>query len=196
MVPLLVGTDGSQKMSKSLGNYIGVSETPQQIFGKVMSIADSLLIDYFTLLTDVADKELSEFKQALDNNSVNPMDIKKRLAKEIISQLYNDKEAEEAEKHFAKTVQRKEMPDDIREVCLSFVTLAPDPSKPCDIDVSRLLVEAGLAPSRSEAKRLISQGGTFIADSVVETTICHIESGSIIKAGKRRFAKVINSDII
>ena len=196
MVPILTGTDGSQKMSKSLGNYIGVNEPPQQIFGKIMSISDSQLMDYFNLLTDVPYKELGEFKQALCDNSANPMDIKKRLAGEIIAQLYSNNEAAEAEQHFAMIVQNKETPDDIREVRLSFITLAPDPSKPCDIDISRLLVETGLATSRSEAKRLISQGGTAIADSVIDTTICNVESGSIIKAGKRRFAKVINSDIM
>ncbi len=196
MVPILTGTDGSQKMSKSLDNYIGVSEPPQQIFGKVMSIADSQLMDYFELLTDVPDKELKEFRQALDNNSVNPMDVKKRLANEIISQLYNDKEAEAAEKHFARVVQNKEVPEDIPEVRLSFISLEPDPSKPCELDISRLLVETGLVSSRSEAKRLISQGGTVIADKVVDSTIYHVYSGSIIKAGKRRFAKVVNSDIM
>ena len=112
MMPLLVGTDGSQKMSQSLGNYIGIAEPPEQIYGKVMSIADSLIMDYFELLTDVSDEELAEFKKQLADENFNPMALKKRLAREIIVQLYSKKEAAEAEKHFSKVVQKKEVPED------------------------------------------------------------------------------------
>ena len=213
MVPLLVGTDGSQKMSKSLGNYIGVSEPPQQIFGKVMSIADSLLIDYFTLLTDVSEKELAEFKQALEDNTVNPMDIKKRLAREIISQLYNNKEAEEAEKHFFKHVQNKEVPDDIKEIVLTPELLKKIQRRKPIVEMVKLssggkvvtgylvslpilLFEANLVKSKSEAKRLIEQGGVDVDDNTIIECECRIMPGSIIKAGKRRFAKIINSDIM
>ncbi|GAG34153.1 unnamed protein product, partial [marine sediment metagenome] len=89
MTPLLVGTDGSQKMSKSLGNYIGVDEPPNEIYGKVMSIPDSLIMDYFELLTDVADKELGEFRQGLGQETINPMELKKRLGRELVAQLYS-----------------------------------------------------------------------------------------------------------
>ncbi len=187
MVPLLVGTDGSHKMSKSLGNYIGVTEPPEQIFGKVMSIADSLIIDYFNLLTDIPQRELNEFRQALDNNAVNPMDIKKRLAREIISQLYNNKEAEEAEKHFASVVQNKEIPDDIQEFRIKLKEYT---------DIKGLLTLTGLAKSRSEASRLIDQGGVSIDGEKISNGSFKLKSGSIIKAGKRRFAKIIDSDII
>ena len=196
LVPILCGTDGVQKMSKSLGNYIGITEPPEEIFGKVMSIPDSQIMYYLELLTDITDKELDDFRQVLEENTVNPMELKKLAAREIIVQLYDLKSATEAEEHFVKTVQNKEVPEDIKEVILSFIKLAPNPAEPINIDISLLLVETGLTKSRSEAKRLIAQGGTVIADDVVTGPIWKVESGSIIKAGKRRFAKVINSDII
>ncbi|MEE8413156.1 MAG: tyrosine--tRNA ligase, partial [Dehalococcoidales bacterium] len=120
LVNTLIGTDGVQKMSKSLGNYIGVAEPPEEQYGKVMSITDSLIMDYFELLTDVPDKELAEFRQALENDSVNPMELKKRLAREIITQLYDQKAASKAEQNFVKTVQNREVPEEIEEYTVSF----------------------------------------------------------------------------
>ncbi len=196
LVPILTGTDGIQKMSKSLGNYIGITEPPAEIFGKVMSIPDSQIMYYLELLTDIPDKELDDFLQALDGDTINPMELKKIAARDIIVQLYDKKAAAEAEEHFVKTIQNKEVPEDIKKVSLSFIKLAPNPAEPMNIDISMLLVETGLTKSRSEAKRLIAQGGTVIADDVVTSPIWKVESGSIIKAGKRRFAKIINSDII
>jgi len=105
--PLLIGTDGSQKMSKSLGNYIGVAELPNEIYGKVMSIPDDLLMDYFELVTDVPDKELNEFRQELEAGTVNPMLLKKRLASEIVTQLYDRKAASEAEEHLLRWFRRR-----------------------------------------------------------------------------------------
>jgi tyrosyl-tRNA synthetase len=191
MVPLLVGTDGTHKMSKSLGNYIGVAEAPEQIYGKVMSVPDDLVLTYFELLTDVPDKELKEFKEGLERQKLNPMNLKKRLAREIISQLYDQKAASEAEGHFEKTVQNKEMPDEIPECRLSFKELCQAGS---DIDISRLLVAAGLAKSRSEANRLISQGAVSSDGDKITTNVANIKSGCIIKVGKRRFTKIIDKD--
>lgn len=192
MVPMLVGTDGSLKMSKSLGNYIGVAESPEQIYGKVMSVSDDLVLNYFELLTDVPDKELKEFEEGLEQQKLNPMNLKKRLAREIISQLYDNKAAGDAEAHFEKTVQRKEKPEEIAECRLSFKELCPKGGS--EIDISRLLVAAGLVKSRSEASRLISQGAVSSDGNKITTTTAAIQSGCIIKVGKRRFAKVINKD--
>jgi len=203
LVPLLVGTDGTQKMSKSLGNYIGVAEPPNEIYGKVMSISDELMLQYFELVTDVSDKELEEFKRGLDSQAVNPMELKKRLAREIVAQLYDKKAASEAEEHFVKTVQEKEVPEEINEYHISFSEQAPPtfpymfPFKfptPGDVDLSRLFVAIGLAKSRSEANRLIEQGAVSIDGEKVTNYITLVKSGSIIKVGKRRFAKVINTD--
>jgi tyrosyl-tRNA synthetase len=177
MVPLLVGTDGSQKMSKSLGNYIGVTEPPEEIFGKVMSIPDSLIMDYFELLTDVPDKELGEFKKELENKAVNPMILKKRLAKEIIAQLYTQEAAAGAEEHFARTVQRKEAPDEIKLGTKSGKSLQD------------YLVENQLAKSKSEARRLIEQGAVDINGEKVTDGRKIVAKDSIIKVGKRGYIR-------
>ena len=194
LVPILAGTDGSQKMSKSLGNYIGVAEPPNEIYGKVMSIPDSLIIQYFELVTDVPDEELEEFRQGLKDETTNPMTLKQRLAREIVTQLYNQKAASEAEEHFGRVVQKKEVPEEIPEYRISFKQLTSKRAGEGGIDISRLLVATGLAESRSEANRLIAHGGTAIAGETVTSRIAPVQSGSIIKVGKRRFAKVINTD--
>jgi tyrosyl-tRNA synthetase len=177
MVPLLVGTDGSQKMSKSLGNYIGVAEPPEEIYGKAMSIPDSLILNYLELLTDVPDKELAQFKKELENKSFNPMTLKKRLAREIITQLYNQKIAAEAEGHFEKTVQRKEAPTEI--------ALGTKSGK----SLQDYLVENQLAKSKSEARRLIEQGAVDINGKKVTDTREIVPKDSIIKVGKRGYIK-------
>ncbi len=182
LVPLLVGTDGQQKMSKSLGNYVGVEDPPSDMYGKVMSIPDILIMDYFELLTDIPDKELAEFKQQLAAQSVNPMILKKRLAREIITQFHSAAAAGVAEIHFERVVQRGEVPEGIPEYVL------PRHS----ITIFDLLVETKLARSRSEAKRLLAQGAVEL-DGVKlsgdETSINPID-GSIIQVGKRRFLKI------
>ncbi len=192
MTPLLVGTDGSQKMSKSLGNYIGVAEPPNEIYGKVMSITDSLIMDYFELVTDVSDEELKEFQQQLEKQTINPMLLKKRLAREIVTQLYSQKAASEAEEYFVKVVQQKQLPEETSENLISFKQLAKGGS----ISISRLLVITGLAKSRSEANRLIAQGAIRVDGKKVTSNNAIVASGDIISIGKRRFAKVINTDKI
>ncbi len=198
--PVLIGTDGEKRMSKSLGNYIGVAEPPEVIYGKLMSIPDKLITHYFDLLTDIPVEEKVAFRQQLEGNMVNPMLLKKRLAREIVTQLYDEKAASEAEAHFEKTVQQKGLPDKVPEHRVSFVKFTPDPAEPWNIDISLLMVETGLAKSRSEANRLIAQRGTTIDGEVVTSRIARIdnvESADIImRAGKRRFARVINSDKI
>ncbi len=195
MTPLLVGTDGSQKMSKSLGNYIGVAEPSEDIYGKTMSIRDDLIVPYFELVTNVSDEELEEFRQALANNAVNPMELKKRLGRELVTQLYDKEAASEAEQAFERVHQKREVPEEIKEYRLSFSEFAPDLSQPGNIDISRLLVRIGLAKSRSEANRFIAQAGTTIAGDTVTSHVAAVDSGDIIKVGKRRFAKVINTDV-
>ena len=210
LVPILVGTDGSQKMSKSLGNYIGVAEPPNEIYGKVMSIPDSLIIQYFELVTDVPDEELEELRQALEDETTNPMTLKKRLAGEIITQLYNQKAANEAGEHFASVFQKGKVPDKIPEYRFSFLEVATPTEESvseaiairADVkihqsdywDISRIIVKTHLAKSRSEASRLIAQGAVSIDGEKITGNVACVKSGSIIKVGKRRFAKVINTD--
>jgi tyrosyl-tRNA synthetase len=201
MVPLLVGTDGEKKMSKSVGNYIGIAEAPENIYGKTMSIPDNLILQYFELLTDVPDKELGDIKKQLAGGA-NPMALKKRLARVIVAQFHGHEKAKEAEAHFEKTVQKKELPNEIKEHKLSFtsfITLATEEelsaaSSTYNLDISRLLVETGLVNSRSEANRMISHGGTVIDGEVITNRIAPVKDGSVIKVGKRRFVKLINTD--
>jgi len=181
LVPLLVGTDGSQKMSKSLGNYIGVDEPPNEIYGKAMSIPDTLIIDYLELVTDVPDEEIAQFKEQMADQSLNPMNVKKRLAYEIVAQFHGAPAAREAEDHFARVVQKGEVPEDVVGLNTSIglgVTLTAE------------LTRAGLTRSRSEARRLLSQGAIEINGETVkeDMDMAGIEKGSIIKVGKRRFA--------
>ena len=214
MTPLLVGTDGSQKMSKSLGNYIGVAEPPEEIFGKAMSIHDDLLLHYFELVTDVPDEELKIFEQGLADGSIHPMELKKRLAKELVSQLYDRKAAAEAETHFVRVVQNKEVPEEIRQVKMTpellekvkastfreneMLSSIREVGKPETeewiVPVPLLLCEIGLAKSRSDAKHLIAQESVDIDKKTIYETKGLIKIGSIIKVGKRRFVKLVSPD--
>jgi tyrosyl-tRNA synthetase len=183
LVPLLIGTDGSQKMSKSLGNYIGVDEPPSEIYGKVMSIPDSLIFDYLELVSDVPDKEITDFKKQMAEQAVNPMAIKKRLAQDIVTQFHGAPAAGEAGEHFAKVFQRRETPEEV-------VPLRPSGAN--NNTLTAELTEAGLTKSRSEARRLLAQGAIEIDGKIIneDLEITQIKKGSIIKVGKRRFAQI------
>jgi tyrosyl-tRNA synthetase len=211
-MPLLVGTDGVQKMSKSLDNYIAVDENPNDMYGKVLSIPDAIIINYFELLTDIPDKELDEYHKALDSNSVNPMELKKRLAREIVEQFHDKKAAADAQAHFEKTIQKKEIPDEIAEVEVSFQR-APSRIQTMVIDVpekidqtlkevsqnpshllANLLANIGLAESKGDARRLIGQGAVKVDGEVTKKNTISLRDGMIIKVGKRRFVKIIDAD--
>jgi len=213
LMPLLVGTDGSQKMSKSLGNYIGVEEPPNEMYGKVMSIPDGLILPYFELVTDVVDAELAEFNQQLEAQSVNPMLLKKRLAREIVTQFHGVEAAQAAETHFAKVVQAKEIPDDIPECWVWKTELSAvgrslhqdtlqilqqhgvDISDSVNADVPNLLHEMGLVSSTSDGRRQILQGAVEINGQRVPGTpgvgnVWPVRDGTLVKVGKRRFGIV------
>jgi len=184
MVPLLVGTDGVHKMSKSLGNYIGVAEPPEEIFGKVMSIPDGLIMPYFELLTDVPPKELDEFGEALKNSSVNPMELKKRLARELITQLDGKTAADEAEAHFVRVFQKRELPEEIVECP---VNLASCPT------LRDILVAGKLARSKSEAGRLIEQGAVEIDGVKATEPTAKVAPGCVVKVGRHRFVRIVEA---
>jgi tyrosyl-tRNA synthetase len=167
-------------MSKSLGNYIGVDEPPNEIYGKVMSLVDDVLIQYFDLLTDVSDKELEEFRQQLASNSVNPMELKKRLARELITQLYNEEEAAEADDNFTKVFQKRGLPEGVGEFEVG-----------AEEDIRDIITRANLAKSHSEANRLLQQGAISINGVRVSAGKISYQSGNIIKVGKHHFIKVV-----
>jgi tyrosyl-tRNA synthetase len=182
---LLVGTDGVQKMSKSLGNYIGVAEPPDEIYGKTMSINDDLILPYFELVTDVPDEELREFCIQLEGNAVNPMALKKRLAWELVTQFYDEKAATEAEKRFEKVVQKKEIVEDVPTINITGDNVAG--VRP---DIRRLLVENNVVGSISEAVRLKNQSGIKIDDEKINDFNPLIKDGSILQVVKRRQYKI------
>ena len=185
LMPILVGTDGVQKMSKSLGNYIAVEDPATDMYGKVMSLPDSLIIQYFEYLTDVPWTELEEMKKAIDEQSVNPMELKKRLAREITGQFHDANAAMKAEEHFQRVVQRREAPEDEQQY-LSVVM-------PGDSTTSDVLVQAGVAKSQSEAKRLINQGGIEIDGTRINRNE-KIGVGHTLKAGRRQYIKTVASE--
>jgi len=179
--PLLVGTDGVQKMSQSLGNYIGIAEPPDEIYGKTMSINDDLILPYFELVTDVPDDELEEFRRQLESDTVNPMVLKKRLARELVTQFYDEKAATQAEENFSRVVQKKEVPDNIPTVQVP----ADNP------DIRRLLVDNGLVPSMSQATRLYNQGALKVDGVRITNYNPPIRDGSVVQFGKLDYCKLI-----
>lgn len=181
ITPLLEGTDGVQKMSKSLGNYIGINESPPEMFGKVMSISDDLMWRYYELLTEVSTEEIEARKQRCASGTLNPRDAKVELAKRIITDFHSAEEANHAEENFVRTFQRKETPDEIEERTLAAGTYK----------LVRLVVETQLAASVAEARRLIEQGGVRVAgeratDANAEIDL-QISQTVLLQVGKRRF---------
>ncbi|HEX8888115.1 MAG TPA: tyrosine--tRNA ligase [Pyrinomonadaceae bacterium] len=185
--PLLEGTDGVQKMSKSLDNYIGINEPPTEMFGKLMSISDEMMWRYYELCTDMSMREISSLRALGESGERNPRDIKVDLAKRIIKDFHSADEAKKAEEEFNRIFKQKEAPTDVEEHTL--------PSNyPQGWNLSHLLVTVGLASSKAEARRLIQQGGVYIDDErqtiVNSATIWKPGMSALIKVGKRRFVRV------
>ena len=180
-MPILVGTDGVQKMSKSLGNYVGITEEPDQIYGKIMSISDDLMPEYYRLATSLSTSEIDTILDQINNNSIHPRDAKMRLAREIVSLYHGPSKAEEAEKQFQQVFQKKEMPSEMD----AFSFNAP-------VGIVKVMVESGLAPSKSEARRLIEQNGVKIDGETVGSIDLELteKKEQVIQVGKRRFARV------
>jgi tyrosyl-tRNA synthetase len=181
-VPLLVGTDGNDKMGKSLGNYIGVNEAPKDIYGKTMSIPDNLIMNYFELTTDIPLEELAKIRKSLEEGE-NPKNLKMRLAREIVTLYHDTKTAQEAEKEFTEIFSNKGLPEEIEEKKLSGKKL----------NIIELLAQTGLVSSKSEAKRLILGGGVKVEGTKVENSEVEIDVAKekLIQVGKRKFIKVI-----
>ena len=210
LMPLLVGTDGVQKMSKSLDNYVAVDDPPLEMFGKLMSIADSLMLDYFEYLTDVSPPELDEMRRAIETDSVNPMELKKRLAAEVTGQFYPQQDVLDARAHFERTVQRRQLPQDIPQVGFrispSVVCVYPidtsdetrqiSPSEQRDrVAAVDLIWAAGLAKSKGEAKRLLSQSAVEVDERRHREPWIQLRDGAVIRVGRRRFARLADLDV-
>ena len=183
-MPLLVGTDGTDKMSKSYDNYIGIDESPKEIFGKSLSIPDNLIYTYFELATDVTGQELEKIKNKLNDKSINPRDIKRSLARKLVAMYHSEEAAKQAEEEFDKIFIKKGIPDNIPEIKLANVK---------ELEIIDLILEAGFAPSRGEARRLALQGAVSVnANKVTDIKqAIQIVDGLILKVGKRKFAKIL-----
>lgn len=189
-MPLLVGTDGTEKMSKSYDNYIGLDDSPKDIYGKSLSIPDELIYTYFEIATDISENELAEIKLKLDDKNNNPRDIKRALARKFVEMYHSADAAKAAEAEFDKIFIKKGIPDDIAELKV----------ENSDIEIIDLIMLANFAPSRGEARRLVTQGGVSIlpndesndGDKITDPkAIIKIVEGSVLKAGKRKFIKLL-----
>jgi len=183
-MPLLVGIDGVEKMSKSYDNYIGISDEPSQIFGRTLSIPDNLIYQYFELATNVSNRKLAEIKSQLSDGSTNPRDIKRELARTLVTMYHNKEAAEVAQQEFDNIFIKKGLPDEIEEFNVGDKK---------DINILDLIILVNFAPSKGEARRLLTQGGVSIDGekiSDVQSSIS-VKSGMILKVGKRKFIKLI-----
>jgi tyrosyl-tRNA synthetase len=180
-MPLLEGTDGVQKMSKSLGNCIGITEPPKEIFGKIMSVSDELMLRYYELLTT---EDLSALKDGLRNGTVHPRDAKARIAKEMVERFHGKEAAEHAEEEFERIFKSRGLPEEIE---LKEVACTGD-----DASLTYTMAASGLTSSSSEARRLIEQGGVSVDENKVTDVKLKLslDREYLIKAGKRRFARV------
>ena len=199
LMPILVGTDGVQKMSKSLGNYVALEEPPNDMYGKLMSLSDELIIPYLEYLTDTPGPELAEASRDLADNRVNPMELKKTLAWQITSQFHDDSAATAAQENFQRVVQQRDLPEDIPDFSPATAGYFTDPGR----RLSSLIADAALANSVTEAKRLINQGAVqIIAPSTGDgrtvdrdLTLPELDWGhrDVLKVGRRRFVRLVKT---
>jgi tyrosyl-tRNA synthetase len=183
-MPLLEGLDGVNKMSKSLGNYIGISEPPDSIFGKIMSISDDLMFRYYELLSDLSLEEIQALKTKIARGELHPKAVKVQLAKEMVTRFHDREAAENAERNFEQVFARHELPEDIEEVRLAVAE--------AEIWVPKLLLDAGLVKSTSDGRRMIQQHAVTIEGEKVSdiNAVVPTKGEILLKVGKRRFCRV------
>ena len=184
MMPILVGLDGVEKMSKSLNNYIGITEVPNDMFGKAMSISDELMWTYYEMATDVPMEEVIDMKKGVENGTFHPMEAKKKLGYEIVKSYHGDEEGKKAREWFENVFSKKDLSVDLPEVKIDVD----------EADAIELLVkQLGFFKSNSEARRLIQQGGFKINDEAVTDVAAtiSIEDGMIVRAGKKKIVKIV-----
>ena len=186
LLPLLVGTDGVKKMSKSYGNYIGITEPLEDMFGKIMSIPDELMWDYWELLTDLTVEEIQKMKDDVEKGNLHPMEVKKQLGIYIVERFYSKEDAIKAKEHFEKVHSKKQLPDEIPE---PEIILDADSDK---IPLYELVYKLGFAPTKSEARRLIKGSAVKIDGEKFTDFNFEIDLSKefILKVGKRKFARI------
>ena len=181
--PLLVGTDGNKKMSQSLDNYISITDTPNNIFGKIMSIPDKIMWEYFIMLTDLDISEIETFKLDVTQNSKNPFEFKKILGKLVVSELFDSKTADAAEKSFENLTINKNIPDDMPEISVEYNI---------EVHLPNFLTENKLSKSNSDARRLIEAGSVKIGDKKIDSIDVNSEIliNNVLQVGKRKFLRI------
>jgi len=188
-LPLLVGTDGVQKMSKSLFNDIGLTDSPDEMFGKVMSIPDEVMWDYYALVSGLSPREIEDIKSGVEDGEINPRDAKERLAIEIVTRYHGEKEARAAASEFKRIFRERKIPS---EVPVYYLDLGDRQGR--RVWIVDLLVRVNFAATRSEARRLIAEGGISVDGELVEDVNMEIDpeelKGKIIQKGRRKFVKV------
>ncbi len=186
MMPILEGLDGVQKMSKSLGNYIGIDEPPREMYGKTMSLPDEMMLRYFELVTPVSLDDLRAIEDGLKDGKLHPRDVKMRLAREIVTQYHGQAEAQAAEEEFKKVVQQKELPTQIPEF------IPPEDMRE-EVWLPKIMVASGSTGSTSEARRLIQYGGVRVDGERIDDPNYTLtpSTGMIIQVGKRKFTRII-----
>jgi len=187
MLPIIEGLDGVQKMSKSLGNYIGIDEEPNQIYGKAMSIPDELMVKYYKLVTDLPHIEVEQMIAGLENGTVHPRDAKMKIAYTLVRMYHGEEAAKEAENHFKTVFQKGELPDDIPVVDIENSSLNDG-----KVWIVKLIADLGLVPSNGEGRRMVKQGAVKVNEEKIDDDNLEIavEQDMIIQVGKRRFAKI------
>ena len=199
MMPILVGTDGVQKMSKSLDNYVAVDEAPVDMYGKLMSVPDEQIVSYFEYLTDVPSAELATLAKDLAGDAVNPMESKKRLAWDVTVQFHDNAAADAAQAHFEQVVQRRDLPTEVPEMSMSDLR-SQGVAEDNEVRVDDLMLAAGLAPSKAQVKRLLGQGAVERIPQGGEPQPVTggeagylLQPGDMLKVGKRRFVRLTDS---
>jgi tyrosyl-tRNA synthetase len=182
-MPLLEGLDGVKKMSKSLGNYIGITEPPKEMYGKIMSISDELMLRYYELLSHISLKELSSLKEGIKKGAVHPKHAKENLALEIVERYWSKEEALRVKEEFDHIFQQKGLPDEISAIDLAW--------EEKEMWVPKIMKLSGLTSSTGEAMRLIKQGGVTVNDQKVDDPDSKLPPGRyLFKVGKRKFLRV------
>jgi tyrosyl-tRNA synthetase len=182
--PILVGTDGYLRMSKSTGNYIGIDEPPEEMYGKVMSLPDHVMLDYFMLVTRYTPDRIAPIKKGLADGSLHPRDVKMELAREIVSIFHGDEGAQTAEEHFRTVFQERDLPPDM-----------PTHDVEGPANIIDLLAASGLTSSKGEARRLIQQGGVRLDGEKIESIeeVVTVEDEAVLQVGKRKFVRLVVS---